>query len=141
VQMLRAGESATVPSVEVYRENLRSSTLAALDHGEFGAAEKQIGQLLGGSPDGVQQAEAEALLAWSFLARGKRGNAIARYRQALALLPEDARPLWAENACAELALLLQRDSPKESEAVWAECLRRFPHGVHAALARSRLRSR
>jgi hypothetical protein len=140
VQTVRAGESATVASVEVYREGLRHSTLAALDHGEFGSAETQIGQLLGASADVTQRAEAEALLAWSFSARGKRSPAIDRYRQALAMLPEGQRPLWAENACAELALLIQQESPKESTAIWEECLRRFPDGVHAALARSRVHS-
>jgi ferric-dicitrate binding protein FerR (iron transport regulator) len=141
VQTVRAGESTTVPSAEMYREDLRHSTLAALDHGEFGAADKQIDQLLGASPDAAQRAEAQALSAWSLLARGKHGEAIARYRQALDLLPEGAGPLWAENACAELAILLQQDSPKSSAATWAECLRRFPRGVHAALARVRARSR
>ena len=137
---LRAGESATVPSAEVYREGLRHSTLAALDHGEFGAAEKQIGQLLGASPNLAQQAEAQALLAWSLSARGKRGEAIGRYRQALALLPDGQQVLWAENACAELAILVQQESPKDSADTWADCLRRFPVGVHARLARSRVQS-
>ena len=140
MQMVRSGESATVASAEVYREDLRHSTLAALDHGEFGSAEKQIGQLLGSSPDVSQQAEAEALLAWSLAARGKRGPAIDRYRRALALLPEGQQPLWAENACAELALLVQQESPKASADTWKECLRRFPDGVHAASARSRIHS-
>lgn len=140
VQTLRAGESAMVPSAEVYREGLRHSTLAALDHGEFGAAEKQIGQLLGSSPDVVQRAEAQALLAWSLSARGKRNEAMDHYRQALALLPEGQQSLWAENACAELAILVQQASPKESAGTWSDCLRRFPDGVHAALARSRVHS-
>jgi len=139
-QILRAGESTTVASAETYREGLRQSTLAALDHGELGSAERQIGQLLGASPDTLQQAEAQALLAWSLSARGKRGEAMVRYRQALALLPQHQRPLWAENACAELAILVQQESTKDSASVWAECLRRFPEGVHAALARSRIHS-
>jgi tetratricopeptide (TPR) repeat protein len=140
VQMLRAGESATVASAEAYREGLRHSTLAALDHGQFAAAEKQIGQLLGTSPDVAQQAEAQALLAWSLSARGKRSEAITRYRQSLTMLPGSLRPLWAENACAELAILVQQESPQKSAAIWAECLRRFPDGVHAGLARSRVHS-
>jgi ferric-dicitrate binding protein FerR (iron transport regulator) len=140
IQTVKAGESATVASAEVYREGLRHSTLAALDHGEFGAAEKQIGQLLGSNPNIAQQAEAQALLAWSLSARGKRAQAMDRYRQALALLPEGHQPLWAENACAELAILVQQESPKDSSGIWAECLRRFPDGVHAALARSRVHS-
>jgi ferric-dicitrate binding protein FerR (iron transport regulator) len=140
LQTLRAGESATVGSAEAYREGLRHSTLEALDHGEFAAAEKQIGQLLGAGAESSQQAEAQALLAWSLSARGKRGEAIARYRQALLLLPEAEQPLWAENACAELAILMANESPQQSAQAWAECLRRFPHGVHAALARSRVHS-
>ena len=55
----------------------------------------------------------------------------------VALLPEGKQALWAENACAELAILVEQESPKDGAAAWAECLRRFPDGVHAALARSR----
>jgi len=140
VQTLRAGESSTIGSAEAYRESLRRSTLAALDHGEFSTAERQIGQLLGSTAEAAQQAEAEALLAWSLAARGKRSDAIARYRQALTLLPEGQGPLWAENACAELAILVEQASPRDGGAMWRECLRRFPAGVHAASARSRLHS-
>jgi hypothetical protein len=137
MQMLRAGESTTVGSAEAYREDLRHSTLAALDHGEFAAAEKYIGDLVGSSEDRAQQAEAQAMLAWSLSARGKRALAIGRYRLVLRLLPEGLQPLWAENACAELAILMEQDSPRESSSTWSECLRRFPDGVHAGLARSR----
>ena len=137
VQMLRAGESATVGSAEAYREGLRRSTLNALDHGEFAAAEKQIGEMVGSSADRAQQAEAQALLAWSLSARGKRGEAIQRYRQVMTLLPDGVQPLWAENACAELAILIEQESPQGSSSTWADCLRRFPDGVHAGLARSR----
>jgi hypothetical protein len=140
VQTIRAGETATIGSAEAYREGLRQATLAALDHGEFAAAERQLAQLLGSSAVVAQQAEAQALLAWSLSARGKRAEAIARYRQVLTLLPEGQQPLWAENACAELAILVEQDHPKESAPLWAECLRRFPDGVHAAVARSRVHS-
>jgi ferric-dicitrate binding protein FerR (iron transport regulator) len=137
VQMLRAGESATVGSVEAYREGLRHATLEALDHGEFAAAEKQIVEMVESSADRSQQAEAQALLAWSLSARGKRGEAIQRYRQVMTLLPDGLGSLWAENACAELAILIEQESPQDSSSTWAECLRRFPDGVHAGLARSR----
>jgi tetratricopeptide (TPR) repeat protein len=79
-------------------------------------------------------------LAWSLSARGKHTLAIDRYRQALTLLPEGVQPLWAENACAELAILVEQERPKDASTTWAECLRRFPDGVHAALARSRAHS-
>jgi ferric-dicitrate binding protein FerR (iron transport regulator) len=137
VQMLRAGESATVGSVEAYREGLRHATLDALDHGEFAAAERRIAEMAGSSVDRSQQAEAQALLAWSLSARGKRSEAIQRYRQVMRLLPEGFGPLWAENACAELAILIEQESPQDSSSTWTECLRRFPDGVHAGLARSR----
>ena len=140
IQSVRAGESTTVGSAEAYREGLRYSTLEALDQGEFAAAEKHIGDLLGSSAGGSEQAEAQALLAWSLSARGKRSEAIQRYRQVLALLPEGQHPLWAENACAELAILVEQESPKHAAFTWAECLRRFPDGVHASLARSRAHS-
>lgn len=140
VQTIRAGESATISSAEAYREGLRRSTLVAFDHGQFTAAEKHIGQLLGSTADAAHKAEAEALLAWSLSARGKRGEAVARYRQALGLLPEGQQPLWAENACAELAILVEQASPKDARPAWTECVRRFPNGVHSALARSRVHS-
>ena len=137
-QLIRAGESTTVGSAEAFREGLRQSTLRALDHGELAQADKQIGELLGASANPSEQAEARALFAWSLSARGKHSEAIDRYRQALQLLPEGERPLWAENACAELAILVEQQSPSQAGAAWAECLRRFPDGVHAALAKSRL---
>lgn len=137
LQTVRTGESLTVPSAETYRENLRRASVEALDHGQFDAAETQIGQLLGANPDAAQRAEAHALLAWSLSARGQRDQAIVRYRQALKLLPEGQSPLWAENACAELAILVQQENPKHGPAVWSECLRRFPDGVHTGLARAR----
>ncbi len=140
IQFVRAGQTATVESAEAYREGLKRSTLDALDHGELIAAERQIDALLGSSADRSQRAEAQALLAWLLSSRGKRHEAIPRYRQALDLLPEGVQPLWAENACAELAILVEQDKPKDAPPVWAECLRRFPDGVHAALARSRAHS-
>ena len=140
VQTIHAGESTTIGSAEAYREGLSRSTLDAIDHGNFATAEKQIGQLLGSSADATQRAEAEALLAWVLSAHGKRSEAIARYRRAIGLLPDGQQPLWGQNACAELAILVEQESPKQSGQVWAECLRRFPDGVHTALARSRARS-
>ena len=139
VEFLYAGDSTTVGSAEAYREGLRRSTLAALDRGEFGAAQDYIDHLLGSSAEATQRAEAKALLAWSLSARGKRKEAIARYRQALEILPQGKRPLWAENACAELAILVELERPRDTAATWAECARRFPNGVHARAARARAR--
>jgi ferric-dicitrate binding protein FerR (iron transport regulator) len=137
---LRAGESLTVPAAELYRDDLRGSAVLALDRGELDAAESKIGQLLQSNPEAAQQAEAQALLAWSLATRGERDKAIALYRRALALLPEGQRPLWAENACAELAILVEEAPSHDGMGIWAECLRRFPNGVHASIARARVRS-
>jgi ferric-dicitrate binding protein FerR (iron transport regulator) len=136
-QIITAGESVIVPSAETNRENLRSSALDAMNHGRFEAAERLIGQMLATGPNVIQRAEAQALLAWSSWGRGQREQAIERYRLALSLLPDGQRPLWAENACAELAILVQQKSAKDGAAVWAECLRRFPEGAHTGLARAR----
>jgi hypothetical protein len=87
-----------------------------------------------------EQAEGQALLAWSLAGSGDRRGAVARYRQALALLPATQSPLWAENACAGLALLLEQEEPAEGAAAWSQYLRRFPRGVHASLARTRAAS-
>ena len=140
VQFLHGGESTTVTSAEAHREALRLSTLDALDRGNFAAAEKQIDSLFGESADGAQRAEAQALQAWSIAARGKPAEAIELYRRALVLLPEGSQPLWAENACAELAMLVERQTPKNAPEIWADCLRRFPNGVHTDLVRPRARS-
>ena len=72
------------------------------------------------------------------ISRGERDQAIGRYVHALSLLPEGARPLWAENACAELAFLVEQHTPARAAATWRYCLHRFQNGVHAELARSRI---
>jgi hypothetical protein len=138
-QFLRAGESTTVTSGKPYREGLQRSALEALDQGRFTAAEQQLETLLGAGGNDAQRAETQALLAWSLAARGERAQAVERYREALAFLPPGSTPLWAENACAELAFLVEQTAPKSAAATWKECLHRFPGGIHADRARSRAR--
>jgi len=121
-------------------DNLRRRRAVRKWRLKFLRSEKQIGQSLGTDPDAAQRAEALALQAWSLSARGQRLQAIEHYRQALKVLPEGQRPLRAENACAELAILVQQQTPKEGPALWSECLRRFPDGVHTGLARARAKS-
>jgi tetratricopeptide (TPR) repeat protein len=118
---------------------LRRSTLEALDHGDFSEAEKSIESLLNTSHDSLQKAEAQALLARSAAARGRHVEAISLYREALALLPAGKAPLWGENACAELAFLVEQATPKKAATAWLDCLSRFPNGMHAELARSHIR--
>lgn len=138
VQFVRAGETVTVSSEDSHRADLRRSSLEALDHGDFSEAERQIESLLNTSHGSLQKAEAQALLARSAAARGRRTEAILLYREALALLPAGKAPLWGENACAELAFLVEQEAPKKAVAAWSDCLTRFPSGMHAELARSHI---
>jgi ferric-dicitrate binding protein FerR (iron transport regulator) len=139
IQFVRAGETVTVSSEDNHRAALRRSTLEALDHADFSEAEKQIESLLETSHENLQKAEAQALLARSAAGRGRRTLAIRLYREALALLPAEKSPLWGENACAELAFLVEQETPRKAVAAWSECLTRFPSGMHAELARSHIR--
>ena len=138
IQFVRAGETVTVNSEDTHRAALRRSTLEALDHGDFSEAEKQIESLLDTSHEALQKAEAQALLARSAAGRGMHSEAIRLYRKALALLPAERVPLWGENACAELAFLVEQETPQKAVAAWSECLTRFPSGMHAELARSHI---
>jgi ferric-dicitrate binding protein FerR (iron transport regulator) len=139
IQFVRAGETVTVKSEDSHRAALHRSTLEALDHGDFSDAEKQIQSLLNTSHDSLQKAEAQALLARSASARGRHAEAIGLYRESLALLPAGKAPLWSENACAELAFLVEQETPKMAATAWSECLTRFPSGMHAELARAHIR--
>jgi len=138
IQFVHAGETVTVSSEDNHRDTLRRSTLEALDHGDFSEAEKSVASLLNTSHDNLQKAEAQALLARTAAARGRHAEAISLYREALALLPAGKAPLWGENACAELAFLVEQATPKEAVTAWLECLNRFPSGMHAELARSHI---
>jgi ferric-dicitrate binding protein FerR (iron transport regulator) len=139
IQFVRAGETVTVTSEGSHRTALRRSTLEALDHGDFSEAEKHIESLLKASQDSLQKAEARALLARSAAARGRHAEAIGLYRDALTLLPEGSTPLWGENACAELAFLVEQETPGQAVTAWSACLTRFPSGMHAELARAHIR--
>lgn len=134
---VRPGESATVESPQLYRRGLRASAAAALGRGAFAAARRPLELLLGSELEPVEEAEARAMLGWALAGEGDRAGAIEQYRRSLALLPEGQRPLWADNACAERALLLEREAPAKAPAAWSQCLSLFPDGVHAARARGR----
>jgi ferric-dicitrate binding protein FerR (iron transport regulator) len=139
IQLVHAGETVTIASEDSHRTALRRSTLEALDHGDFSGAEQHIESLLDTSRDGLQKAEAQALSARAAAARSKFPEAIRLYREALALLPAGSSPLWGENACAELAFLVEQEAPKKAVAAWSDCLARFPTGMHAELARAHIR--
>jgi tetratricopeptide (TPR) repeat protein len=137
-RFLRPGESISVTSSEAYRETIRRSLLDMIEHGQSGDAEKEIQRIVGADATALQRAEAQTLLAWAMAARGQREQALKNYREALSLLPPATDRLWSQNACAEMAFLYERDSVAMATWAWNECLRRFPRGLHAELARSRL---
>ncbi len=139
-QLLHAGEATTVSSLAVYREGLRRGGQEALEQGHFTAAEAKLEALVSAGDNDVQRAESEALVAWSLAARGEWQQSQQRYVHALSLLSEETQPLWAQNACAELAFLVEQHQPARAAATWRFCLHRFPQGVHAELALSRIRA-
>ena len=134
----RPGESVLVEPLDGYREHARTAAIAALEKNQIVVAERHLAELLASNPPPLLAAEAQSLLGWAAAAGGDRRTAIERYRRALAELPTDARPLWAENAFAELALLLEAGDPGAANATWRAYVVRFPSGVHAALARARV---
>jgi ferric-dicitrate binding protein FerR (iron transport regulator) len=137
--LLRKGESSLIEGLSQLRERRRAAALAAFDQGDSAQSERLIRDWLQSDPPGEDAAQAHALLAWRLSARGERAAAIESYRRALALLPAGAAPLWADNASAQLALLLSRDDPRVGENAWRGYLDRFPGGVHAGFARALLR--
>jgi hypothetical protein len=137
--VLRAGENASVPPLEAYRLLAREDALAAIARSDLPAAAAHIERLLATRPTGDLEGQAHALLAWQRQASGDRAGALLEYRRALAAAPPGARPVWADNAAAELALLLEHggDTVGAGEA-WKSYLARFPEGTHADQARRRL---
>lgn len=136
--MLRAGDATFVEPLGSYRIRARAEALTALDQGQVSVAEGHLGSLLATEPEPPMAAEARALLAWASASRGDRAGAIVLYRRALAELPLSERPLWADNASAELALLLEQADAGAAVSAWRAYLERFPGGVHADLARKHL---
>jgi ferric-dicitrate binding protein FerR (iron transport regulator) len=136
--LLAKGGTARFDGQAQHRQQARTAALAALDQPTDGQAADRIKAWLDTAPPAEEAAEAHALLAWKQLRDGDRSGALRSYRRALSLLPPAAAPLWADNACAQLAVLVEREAPSESAAAWQAYLVRFPTGVHAARARDRL---
>jgi ferric-dicitrate binding protein FerR (iron transport regulator) len=136
--MLGKGESKLVEGLAQRRAQARAGARASLDGRDDAAAEEQIRAWLATNPPAEEAAEAHALLGWKLSRGGNRAGAVESYRRALELLPADRAPLWADNACARLALLEESEGAATRAAAWRRCLERFPTGVHASTARSRL---
>jgi ferric-dicitrate binding protein FerR (iron transport regulator) len=136
--LLARGESRLVEGLAQRRWQARAAALASLDQRDDSTAGDKIRAWLATDPPAEEAAEAHALLAWKLSRDGDRAGALLSYRRALALLPAGRAPLWADNACAQLALLRESDGADAGAAAWREYLERFPGGVHAATAHSRL---
>ena len=136
--LLGKGESRLVEGLAQRRSQARAAARASLDRPDDSSAEDQIRAWLATDPPAEEAAEAYALLGWKMSRDGNRAGAAESYRRALALLPADRTPLWADNACARLALLEESAGAAARAAAWRRYLHRFPDGVHAATARSRI---
>lgn len=130
---LGRGEELSVPSLDAYRQGLRTQAVEALGRVLPMRARESLEAWLATEPTGEPGAEALALLAFVHRGAGETSTALALYRRALDQLPGGATPTWAQDACAERALLIG------TAEAWRECLTRFPDGVHAGLARSKSR--
>jgi len=136
------GETALVLGTTQLRKRQLAAALDALDVPQSAEeGEARIRQLLTEDAGVPGAAEAYARLAWRLSATARTKEAIAYYRRALSMPVQGDAPLWADNAAAQLALLLERDDPTGAAYAWQEYLGRFPGGVHAEIARSRLASR
>ena len=86
----------------------------------------------------TEAAREQTRFAWQLSRQGDHAGALVAYRRALAMLPAEERPVWADNACAQMALLAEREDAKAGAQTWRLYLERFPGGVHASMARDRL---
>jgi ferric-dicitrate binding protein FerR (iron transport regulator) len=138
--LLGRGEARLVEGRAARRQAARAAALASIEQREDSTTADRIQAWLATDPPAEEAAEAHALLAWKLSRDGDRANALRSYQRALALLPAGVAPLWADNACAQLALLVERQDARAGAAAWQGYLQRFPAGVHAALAHARLAS-
>jgi len=136
--LLGRGQSRLIEGLPQRRLRARAAAIAALDQRDDSTVGDKIRAWLESDPPAEEAAEANALLAWKLSRDGDRAGALRCYRRALALLPAGRAPLWADNACAQLALLEEGDGAEAGAAAWRRYLERFPAGVHATTARSRL---
>jgi len=137
--LLRAGETARVEPLEAYRLRAHEEALGALSRGDLPAAAAQLEQLLATEPTGDLEGQTHALLGWVRQASGDRAGALSEYQRALSAAPPGSRPVWADNAAAELALLLERGGDVAgARDAWKTYLARFPDGIHVQQARRHL---
>jgi hypothetical protein len=136
--LLKMGETCLVEGQKHVRERARTEALASLDQRDETTIEAKLRAWLEAEPPAEEAAHAHALLGWKLSRDGDRAGAVVHYRRALSLLPRGAGALWADNACAQLALLVEHEGVAEGAAAWRDYLDRFPDGVHAAMARDRL---
>ena len=137
-EFVHPGARVVVEPLATYRRGLLAAASDALAQGWRDDADAQLAKLLATEPDAPLRAHAESLQAWAAAASGDFGTAVRLYRSALARLVAGEAPTWADNALAELALLLEAREPVAAVATWREYLGRFPEGLHAAQARGRL---
>ncbi|MCY1015799.1 FecR domain-containing protein [Pyxidicoccus sp. MSG2] len=137
-ELLTAGDSLEVPSAALFQRGLWLRAEELLARGEWDKALHTLEQSLESGLPPELEGQARARRALVLAATGEKGAALEEYERALSLVPDEQAPLWADNAAAERAILLERSGlPGAAAAAWQEYQRRFPHGVHSTLARDR----
>jgi hypothetical protein len=133
-----AGQSVTIEPLASFRSRTRQTALDALQRGDLTAADEHVKALLATGVTQEDAGELHALLGWKHFEDGDHAGAARYFHMALAELPDGAVPLWADNAWAQSALVVEQSDGRAAAEAWRQYLRRFPSGSHASLARARL---
>jgi hypothetical protein len=130
--LLEAGQSARVPSLDAFLEDVRSEAERAILTGNFDKAAELVDTYSAetGSDDATGL---EMELAGALVGAGDQVGGMEIYVH----VAETTSSVHAQNALAILAILLERSGRKdEAVEAWKDYLSRFPDGIHAEEART-----
>lgn len=136
--LLTGGQSVDVPSDTLLRSQLSARCDELLAAGAWDEALRMLDGLLATAPPPELEGAARARRALALSATGAHEDAVAEYDRALGLSPAGQAPVWADNAAAERAALLERMGLHEPAArAWRDYRVRFPTGIHSSMAGER----
>ena len=135
---LHPGERLFVEPLATYRLRRRQALEAAVARGQWVEAAAALDDYLLTTPPQPEMRETLALAALARRGAGDVEGALDLYARALEGDDATPLPLWADNAAAERAQLMEKVDARKARALWLEYLTRFPQGTHSSLAQSRL---